>query len=66
MLYDPGARDTDPPSAGSPVAEAYNASTLPVLVVADRERMIRYLGSPRDREDAGVLAAVEGLVSQQP
>jgi ABC-type transport system involved in multi-copper enzyme maturation permease subunit len=41
MLHDPGARQTYPPSAGSPVAEAYDAADLPKLVVADRERTVQ-------------------------
>ncbi len=67
MLYDPGARETQPPSQGSPAAEAYDASTLPRVVVADRDRVVRYVGEwmSCDPETSPVLAAVKQLAEQR-
>lgn len=63
MLYDPGARQTEPPSAGSPVAEAYDASSLPKLVVADRDRLIRLVESGEDPERSRAPEVVQQIVS---
>lgn len=63
MLTDPGARLTIPPSAGSPVAEAYNAEDLPIVYVADRDRIIQKGISFAERVDERLLRqALEQLL----
>jgi peroxiredoxin len=63
MLTDPGARQTTPPSAGSPLAEAYNAEDLPMVYVADRDRILQKMINFSDRVNEGPLRqAVEQLL----
>lgn len=66
MLLDPGARITEAASAGSPVAEAYDANVLPKLVIADRERQITYVATNVNEEDPQLLKSVQDLVMLQP
>jgi peroxiredoxin len=66
MLYDPGARATENASAGSPVAEAYDAAVLPKLVVAGRDRAVRYAGLPTGSEDTLAVQAIDDLLTGQP
>jgi hypothetical protein len=58
MLTDPGARLTNPPSQGSPLAEAYIAEELPTVCVADCDRIIRYKASFTDRVGEDSLRAM--------
>jgi peroxiredoxin len=65
-VTDIGARVTQPYDQGSPLASAYDANNLPMLVIADRRRVVVYIQKDFSLSLGSVLEnVVDALVKQQ-
>ncbi len=65
-VTDIGARVTQPYDQGSPLASAYDANNLPMLVITDRRRVVTFIQKDfSGTSTAGIELMIDALVKQQ-
>lgn len=66
VVTDIGARVTQPYDQGSPLASAYDAGNLPMLVVTDRRRVVTFIQKEfGGTSTAGIELIIDALMKQQ-